>query len=70
MDKLNEYGTKWNIFDSIWLVRADMSVVEMRDTLKEFMASGDKLIVIDVTGDPAAWRGLNPKGSEWLVKYL
>ncbi len=50
--------------------RTDKTAKEMRDTLKRYIDSNDELLVIDVTGDPAAWSGFNERGSKWLRDNL
>jgi hypothetical protein len=38
--------------------------------LKLLIDSNDELLVIDVTGDAAAWSGFAPKAGEWLKGHL
>jgi hypothetical protein len=60
----------WHELDSTWLVRADMTPSDMRDQLRMHIDAGDELLVMDVTGDLAAWAGFSKVGSEWILKYL
>jgi hypothetical protein len=68
--RLRELGTWWHHLDSTWLVRTNLSVVEIRDNLRKLMDSSDELLVIDVTGDAAAWAGIKKSGSDWLLEHL
>lgn len=69
-EKLKSFGTWWHHLDSTWLLQADMQAVDLRDQLKPLLDSSDELLVIDVTGDAAAWTGFNKRGSEWISNHL
>lgn len=60
----------WHHLDSTWLVRSEESPVALRDRLKKHLDSDDKLLVIDVTSQAAAWTGINKSGSDWIKNYL
>ena len=68
--RLRAFGTYWHHLDSTWLVRTDLTAVEMRDVLKQFLDVTDELLVLDVTGDLAAWRGFSSRASAWLKEHL
>jgi len=55
----------WHHLDSTWLVRSNLSCVEVRDLLTPHMDSNDELLVITLGGE-AAWRGFNAPAVEWL----
>lgn len=42
----------------------------MRDDLSAFLDSNDELLVLDVTGDIWATRGIAKSGSDWLQSNL
>ena len=67
---IKEQGAWWHHLDSTWLVKTGKSAAEMRDHLKQHIDSNDELLVINVTGDAAAWTGFNAKGSQWLKDNL
>jgi hypothetical protein len=69
-DKLKSYGTWWHHLDSTWLVKTALSAKEMRDEVNALIDTNDELLVIDVTGDGAAWSGFNAKPSAWLKDNL
>lgn len=56
----------WHGLDSTWMVRTESDPVAVRDHLAKNLDSGDKLLVIDVTGDAGAWRGFSGKTNDWL----
>jgi hypothetical protein len=66
---IKTYGTWWHHLDSTWLIVTDDSAIQVRDYLKQYLDSNDKLLVA-VIGAPAAWYGFGNKGSEWLSKQL
>lgn len=69
-DVIKASGTWWHHLDSTWLVRTELSAVQMRDHLAPVLDSSDELLVIDVTNDPAAWKGFSTRGSQWLQNHL
>ena len=70
IDYIKSTGTWANHLKSAWMVRTTMTPAELRDKLGTFLDSNDKLMVIDVTGDSAAWRGLPSSTTEWIQSYL
>ena len=46
------------------------TVKQVRDALKKHIGSSDELLVVDITGQDAAWAGFASNGSEWLKKHL
>jgi hypothetical protein len=69
-NKLESYPGYWHHLDSTWLIRAELTAVELRDELKQFLDISDELLVIDVTSKAAAWLGFNQRGSDWIHKNL
>ncbi|WP_343692651.1 hypothetical protein [Chitinophaga sp.] len=63
-------NTWWHHLDSTWLIKSDLTAVQVRDHLKQFIDGNDELLVINVTGRESAWRGFNDKGSQWLTNNL
>ena len=70
IDNLKSYGTWWHHLDSTWLVVTELTPREMRDALRRFLDEADELLVVDVSGDPAAWHGFKSRGSDWLKEHL
>jgi hypothetical protein len=69
-EKLKSYGTWWRHLDSTWIVKTSLTVVQLHDVLKPLMDDNDELLVIDISGDAAAWSGIDVKGSRWLEYHL
>lgn len=63
-------GTWWHCLDSTWIIKCDLTAVQVRDTLTQFIDANDELLVVDITGDHAAWRGFDDSCSNWLKKNL
>ncbi len=55
----------WHHLDSTWIVKSNLTAVQIRDTLKQFIDSNDELLVASLSGE-SAWTGFNEKGSQWL----
>lgn len=44
--------------DSTWIVKTDLPCVQIRNMLEPFVNSGDKLLIVEISG-VGAWHGLN-----------
>ncbi len=60
----------WHHLDSTWLVKTTQSAADVRTTLGHHIDGDDELLVINVTGDAAAWKGLNDSAAKWLHDNL
>ncbi len=68
---LNAQSSWWHHLDSTWLIRTELTAVQLRDAIAEIgLDANDELLVIDVSGDAAAWKGFHPRGSKWLKDNL
>lgn len=70
VDKLNSFPAHWHCLDSTWMVVADLTPEQLRDQLQPLIDQNDKLLVIDVSNDSAAWVGFNEKCSSWIKNNL
>jgi hypothetical protein len=68
--KIKSCGAWWHNLDSTWLIRANMTPVELREALKPYLDASDELLVIDVTADAAAWTGFSKQASQWILDHL
>ncbi|TNB71599.1 SinR family protein [Arthrobacter sp. BB-1] len=68
--RLKEYPTWWHHLDSTWLIRTECTAVQVRDELGKLLDGNDKLVVIEVTSNAAAWRGINQSGTDWIKEHL
>jgi hypothetical protein len=56
----------WHGLDSTWIVKTTMTPEIMRNQLQNQIDENDEILVIDITGDAAAWRGFSEEASRWL----
>lgn len=71
IDRLKEFPGWWHHLDSTWIVKTDKTHVQVRDELKQHLLdSNDELLVVDITGDAAAWCGFSDRASTWLKSNL
>lgn len=55
--------------ESVWIIGHNGSASDIRDALKPYIDSDDKLLVVKLTGE-GAWTNLGSKKSEWLKVNL
>lgn len=70
IEKIKSLGAWWHHLDSTWIVKTSHSASSVRDVLGSLIDSNDELLVINITGDSAAWKGFNERGSKWLKDNL
>ena len=70
IEALQAQGGWWHHLDSTWLVRTPRSAKELRDALLPFIKDTDEILVIDVTGRPAAWTGFQERAATWIKQNL
>ena len=69
IEKIKEIGNWWHCLDSTWIVKCDNTAVEIRNFLKQFIDTNDKLLVVHLSGE-AAWTGFSDECSQWLKNNL
>lgn len=62
-------GSWWHCVESTWIIKSDLSVVQIRDALKKHVDANDKLLVLGLSG-VGAWVGLDKNCSDWLTSNL
>ena len=70
IEYLKSFSSWAHIEQSVWAVVTNMSDADVRDKVATYLDNNDKLIVINITGDTAAWRGLPNDVSDWLKANL
>lgn len=72
IDRIKQLGTQgWcKPLESLWLIKTDLSVTQARDDLLSYIDQSSRLLVLDVTGDAAAWYGMPKDVSDWLMANL
>lgn len=67
--KLKSYPNWWHWLDSTWIIKVNKGVVELRDELLHFTYVGDRLLVVEVTGDH--WASyITEEANSWLDAAL
>lgn len=51
---------------SLYLIKANKTAELLRNDLNAYLDVNDKIIVIDVTKDTAAWKGLSTELTNWI----
>jgi len=70
IEAIKSDGTWWHHLDSTWLVKTSQTATAVRDQLQRHIDANDELLVVDITGDAAAWYGFNEKANIWLKDNL
>lgn len=70
--RIKELGSQgWcKALESHWFIKIDASTAAVRDDLARHIDQSSRLLVMDVTGDAAAWFGLPQDVGEWLKANL
>lgn len=64
-EAIKKYGTYAHVLESLWIVKSMSSSSEIRDNLKSYIDSDDKLFVAKLTGE-SAWQNLSKEISDWI----
>lgn len=58
--------------ESVWLIKTALSAEEVRNKVKLYIDSNDRLLVVNVTGDSAAWQNLigDAAHTKWIKENL
>ncbi len=67
-DYLKTY-TYAHVVESVWVIKTYKSAVTLRDEIKRYVDSNDKVLVIKTTRE-AAWLGLSAEIGDWLNDHL
>lgn len=62
---LEGFGTYWHHLDSTWIIKSDLTTIQIRDKLQPLIDSNDELLVVRLQGDWATL-GINESGNKWL----
>ena len=61
-------GTWWHCLDSTWIIKSNLTAVQIRDSLSAKIDKNDSLLVASISS--AAWKGFSADCSDWLKKNL
>jgi hypothetical protein len=62
------FDASWRHSDGLWIVLAETTADEIRDRLIASLRTGS-IVVARIKND-AAWSGLEPAATDWLVEHL
>jgi hypothetical protein len=68
-DYIKSYGTYAKPLESLWLVRTNKTVGQVRDDLTQLVDRNDKVLVFDVTGDAWASNYDDPH-IQWMYGHM
>lgn len=63
-------NTWWHCLDSTFIIKTDLTAVQIRDYLVSFIDSNDELLVARLSGEAAWNNGFSDKCSDWLKNNL
>ena len=69
LKKIKSYPMWARLGGSAYIVITENTAVEIRDNLKPFLDSNDKLFVGTLIA-PAAWTGLSDEVSKWIIENV
>lgn len=55
---------------SVWLIRTEKGIAEVRDELRGFLDSNDQLVILDVTGADWATYGITAEVTTWMRQNI
>lgn len=67
---LKTYPSWARPLESVWLVKNNLTAEETRNQIQGHTDRDDKVIVVTVTGDSAAWVNLSKDVSDWIQSNL
>ena len=70
ISKIKSYGGYAKPEYSLWLISTDKQTDTVRDELKQYMDSNDKLLVIRVTGVGWASYNLSSNVTQWMKDHI
>ena len=59
----------WHCLDSTWIIRTNLTAVQVRANLWAHMHANDRLLVASIS-KPADWSGFNKACDDWLKMNL
>ncbi|AKU92768.1 hypothetical protein [Vulgatibacter incomptus] len=63
---LEKKGAYWHLLDSTWLLETKQTAENLRNELLQVLDGDDRILVINITTQSAAWSGFSEEGSEWI----
>lgn len=70
-EAIKSYSNWCHPLESVWIVISNSDAESIRDHVKKYMDSDDKLFVTKLPNPAdAAWRNLSKTASDWLQEHL
>ena len=69
IEALKKFPLSWRHLDTVWIVKTDWTVKQVRDHVKPHLGTTGKLLVLELSGE-GAWSGLNDEAVAWLIQNL
>ena len=67
---IKTYDNSIKPLESVWLVKNNLTSIQTRDQIRKYVDTNDKVFVVDVTSDSAAWHNLGQEVSSWITSNL
>lgn len=64
-ETLRNYDYYAHVLESVWIIKSSDNSTTIRDNLKDYIDSDDKLFVAKLTGE-SAWWNLSKEVSDWI----
>lgn len=68
--EIKALGTWAKPLESTWFVVSSSTASAIRDHLKQFLDSNDEMLVLNISDDDWATKGLNKDVTEWMKAHL
>ena len=69
IDAIKKFPLSFRHSDTVWIVKTDQAVKQVRDHVKPHIGSAGKLLVLELSGE-GAWAGLTDEAVAWLIENL
>ncbi len=70
IEYIKSYGTWAKPLESLWLIKTDEEIGVVRDNLSKSISSGDKIIVIEITGMNWATFAISDDVTDWMQRNV
>lgn len=69
-EAIKSYSRWARPLESLWLIKADETVAEVRDKLLRYVDANDKIFVVNVTGEAWGTVNISQEVTDWMKKNL
>ncbi len=68
-NQISRVGQAMWCLDAVWFLHSVLSASEIRDYLSEYLADGDRIVVVEC-GDTASCGGFGNEFNDWLTEFM